>query len=101
MISRYTHNWWHVAVCYLEGCSPLDKVLEVYDCHIWNELQRSDADCGEVYYLGLQLLMSRPKLSLILLDLELGSRSSLGSLQLPEASTQTSAEFELGLAFQV
>ena len=49
-ISRYTHNWWHVAVCYLEGCSPLDKVLEVYDCHIWNELQRSDADCGEVYY---------------------------------------------------
>ncbi|KAJ8637877.1 hypothetical protein MRB53_012144 [Persea americana] len=53
----YTHNWWHVAVCYLEGCSPLDKVLEVYDCHIWNELQRSDADCGEVYLNALGLLL--------------------------------------------
>ncbi|KAL5210283.1 hypothetical protein ABZP36_005906 [Zizania latifolia] len=25
-----THNWWHVAVCYLEGESPTWRVLEVY-----------------------------------------------------------------------
>ncbi|XP_058087676.1 nuclear-pore anchor-like [Magnolia sinica] len=44
----YTHNWWHVVVCYLEGHSPINKVLEVYDHYIWKELQRSDADCGQV-----------------------------------------------------
>ncbi|KAK1282229.1 hypothetical protein QJS10_CPB22g01176 [Acorus calamus] len=53
----YTHNWWHVAVCYLEGHSPLQKVLEVYDNHIWKELQRSDADCEEVYLNALGLLL--------------------------------------------
>ena len=48
-ISRYTHNWWHVALCYLEGHAPFGKVLEVYDNHIWKELERSDAVPGEVY----------------------------------------------------
>lgn len=53
----YTHNWWHVAVCYLEGDSPLDKVLEVYDHCIWKELERSDAEPAEVYVNALALLM--------------------------------------------
>ncbi|KAJ6818183.1 tetratricopeptide repeat protein 38 [Iris pallida] len=53
----YTHNWWHVAVCYLEGDSPLHKVLEVYDHYIWKELERPDADAGEVYTNALGLLL--------------------------------------------
>ncbi|URE05146.1 tetratricopeptide repeat protein 38-like [Musa troglodytarum] len=53
----YTHNWWHVAVCYLEGDSPLDKVLEIYDHCIWKELERSDAEPTEVYVNALSLLM--------------------------------------------
>ncbi|XP_026666170.1 tetratricopeptide repeat protein 38 isoform X2 [Phoenix dactylifera] len=53
----YTHNWWHVAVCYLEGDSPLPKVLEVYDHYIWKELEQSDAEPGEVYVNALGLLM--------------------------------------------
>ncbi|KAK9116917.1 hypothetical protein Sjap_015864 [Stephania japonica] len=38
----YTHNWWHVAVCYLESSSAITKVLEIYDHNIWQELQKSD-----------------------------------------------------------
>ncbi|XP_026423226.1 uncharacterized protein LOC113319160 [Papaver somniferum] len=53
----FTHNWWHVAVCYLEGYSPISKVLEVYDHHIWKELQRIDASRIEVYLNALALLM--------------------------------------------
>ncbi|XP_074572396.1 uncharacterized protein LOC141828907 isoform X1 [Curcuma longa] len=56
----YTHNWWHVAVCYLEGDSPLNKVLEIYDQSIWKELQRSDAEPVEVclvYINALGLLL--------------------------------------------
>jgi hypothetical protein len=45
---RFTHNWWHVAVCYLEGESPLYKVLEVYDQNIMKELERSDSEAAEV-----------------------------------------------------
>ncbi|CAA7388010.1 unnamed protein product [Spirodela intermedia] len=53
----YTHNWWHVAVCYLEGHSPLEKVIEIYDHYIWKELERNDADCEEVYVNALGLLL--------------------------------------------
>lgn len=53
----YTHNWWHVAVCYLEGHAPLHKVLETYNNYIWKELQRSDAEYGEVYVNALGLLL--------------------------------------------
>ncbi|RZC79968.1 hypothetical protein C5167_042546 [Papaver somniferum] len=56
-IVLFTHNWWHVAVCYLEGYSPISKVLEVYDHHIWKELQRIDASRIEVYLNALALLM--------------------------------------------
>ncbi|KAF8390298.1 hypothetical protein HHK36_024823 [Tetracentron sinense] len=52
-----THNWWHVALCYLEGHSPIKKVLEVYDHYIWKELERSDAVCGEVYLNAIGLLL--------------------------------------------
>jgi hypothetical protein len=45
---RFTHNWWHVAVCYLEGESPISKVLEVYDQNIMKELDRSDSEAAEV-----------------------------------------------------
>ncbi|XP_062160359.1 uncharacterized protein LOC133867623 [Alnus glutinosa] len=52
-----THNWWHVALCYLEGNSPIQRVLEVYDHCIWKELKKSDAVCPEVYLNALGLLL--------------------------------------------
>jgi hypothetical protein len=30
----YTHNWWHVALYYLEK-EDIQKVLEIYDNHLW------------------------------------------------------------------
>lgn len=42
-IFRVTHNWWHVALCYLEANSPLSKILEIYDNYIWKELEKPDA----------------------------------------------------------
>lgn len=53
----FTHNWWHVAVCYLEGESPIRKVLEVYDQNIMKELDRSDCEPAEVYLNALGLLL--------------------------------------------
>lgn len=53
----YTHNWWHVSLCYLEGHFPMSKVLEVYDNHIWKELERIDATLPEVYLNALGLLL--------------------------------------------
>lgn len=49
-IYRLTHNWWHVALCYLEGHASARKVLEVYDHHIWKELEKADAVPPEVCY---------------------------------------------------
>ncbi|KAI3880379.1 hypothetical protein MKW92_020482 [Papaver armeniacum] len=43
--------------CYLEGYSPISKVLEVYDHYIWKELQRSDTSRMEVYLNDLAFLM--------------------------------------------
>lgn len=45
---RLTHNWWHVALCYLEGDAPKQRVLEVYDNYIWKELNKTDAVRAEV-----------------------------------------------------
>lgn len=53
----YTHNWWHVALCYLEGHAPMEKIREVYDQCIWKELQRSDATAVEVYLNAAGLLL--------------------------------------------
>ncbi|MBA0706214.1 hypothetical protein Golax_018339, partial [Gossypium laxum] len=52
-----THNWWHVAVCYLEGHSPITKVREVYDHCIWKEMERTDAIAVEVCLNALGLLL--------------------------------------------
>ncbi|KAL1804400.1 hypothetical protein DCAR_0936048 [Daucus carota subsp. sativus] len=52
-----THNWWHVALCYLEGQSSIEKVVEVYDCFIWKELERCDASPAEVFLNALGLLL--------------------------------------------
>ncbi len=30
----YTHNWWHIALYYLEK-EDIKKVLEIYDSHLW------------------------------------------------------------------
>jgi len=49
---RLTHNWWHVAVCYLEAESPLCKVLEIYDHNIMKELEKSDCEAAEVLFIG-------------------------------------------------
>ncbi|KAL8035660.1 hypothetical protein ABFX02_12G111800 [Erythranthe guttata] len=53
----YTHNWWHVALCYLEGHAPMEKVREIYDECIWKELERSDAIPPEVYLNAIGLLL--------------------------------------------
>lgn len=50
MFIRYTHNWWHVALCYLEAHAPMEKVRDIYDECIWKELERSDAMPAEVYH---------------------------------------------------
>ncbi|RID49869.1 hypothetical protein BRARA_H00636 [Brassica rapa] len=52
-----THNWWHVALCYLEGGSPMSKVKEIYDNHIWKELEKEDAIPPEVYLNALSLFL--------------------------------------------
>ncbi|KAK7827674.1 tetratricopeptide repeat protein 38 [Quercus suber] len=56
-LSQLTHNWWHVALCYLEGSSPIQRVLEIYDHCILKELERSDAACPEVYLNAIGLLL--------------------------------------------
>ncbi|WP_315791175.1 tetratricopeptide repeat protein [Fischerella sp. JS2] len=35
----YTHNWWHVALYYLER-GDIDKVLSLYDIHIWGRANK-------------------------------------------------------------
>nr|ABF98282.1 expressed protein [Oryza sativa Japonica Group] len=52
-----THNWWHVAVCYLEGEFPTSKVLEIYDHNFMTELEKSDCEAAEVYLNALGLLL--------------------------------------------
>uniref|UniRef100_A0A0D3CCZ1 Uncharacterized protein n=1 Tax=Brassica oleracea var. oleracea TaxID=109376 RepID=A0A0D3CCZ1_BRAOL len=50
----YTHNWWHIAaLCYLEGGSPMRKIEEIYDNHIWKELEKGDT----VYLNAIALLL--------------------------------------------
>ncbi|RZC92853.1 hypothetical protein C5167_004036 [Papaver somniferum] len=52
-----THCWWHLAICYLDGNSPISKVLSIYDDHIWKELEKSDAIPTQVYLNAIGLLM--------------------------------------------
>ncbi|KAG5078933.1 Tetratricopeptide repeat protein 38 [Glycine max] len=52
-----THNWWHVALCYLEGNAPRQRVLEIYDNYIWKELDRNDSMSAEVYLNAAGLLL--------------------------------------------
>lgn len=47
---RLTHNWWHVALCYLEGNSPMEKVKDIYDHRIWKELEKDDCVGPEVMF---------------------------------------------------
>ncbi|CAN7127569.1 unnamed protein product [Brassica rapa subsp. narinosa] len=61
----YSHNWWHVAVCYLEGGSPISKVQKIYDNKMCKELEKEDAVYMDA--LGLMLrLDTRDKLPEIL-----------------------------------
>lgn len=53
----YTHNWWHVALCCLEGHSSITKVEEIYDKCIWQELQKRDTVPAEVYLNAVGLLL--------------------------------------------
>ncbi|EPS57599.1 hypothetical protein M569_17218, partial [Genlisea aurea] len=57
MSFMYTHNWWHVALCYLEGGGSKEEVRYIYDEHIWKELERSDSMPAEVYLNALGLLL--------------------------------------------
>ncbi|KAK9060278.1 hypothetical protein SSX86_020982 [Deinandra increscens subsp. villosa] len=52
-----THNWWHVALCYLEGNAPIEKVRDIYENRIQKELDRSDATPVEVYLNAVGLLL--------------------------------------------
>ncbi|CAE5958426.1 unnamed protein product [Arabidopsis arenosa] len=68
---RYSHNWWHVAVCYLEGGSPISKVQEIYDHQMCKELEKDDAVARDVYMDALGLLLrldTRDKLDELFLD---------------------------------
>lgn len=38
----YTHNWWHVALYYLEK-ADIKQVLELYDRHIWGKAWQESA----------------------------------------------------------
>ncbi|KAL1550964.1 tetratricopeptide repeat protein 38-like [Salvia divinorum] len=53
----YTHNWWHIALCYLEGHASITKVEDIYNEHIWKELERNDATPVEVYLNAAGLLL--------------------------------------------
>ncbi|GAA0184693.1 hypothetical protein LIER_31981 [Lithospermum erythrorhizon] len=52
-----THNWWHVALCLLEGSSPIQRVRDIYDKKIWKELEKKDATPAEVYLNAIGLLL--------------------------------------------
>ncbi|KAG2320897.1 hypothetical protein Bca52824_014110 [Brassica carinata] len=68
---RYSHNWWHVAVCYLEGGSSISKVQEIYDNQLCKELEKEDAVASDVYVDALGLLLrldTRDKLANEFLD---------------------------------
>ncbi|KAL2643537.1 hypothetical protein R1flu_011124 [Riccia fluitans] len=51
------HNWWHVANCQLElgGGRALEKVLSLYDEHIWGTQQESKSPQKCINALGLLL----------------------------------------------
>ncbi|GMN41743.1 hypothetical protein TIFTF001_010962 [Ficus carica] len=52
------HNLkWNPSLCYLEGHSPIQNILEVYDQRIWKELEKTDAAHPEVYLNSLGLLL--------------------------------------------
>ncbi|KAL8533949.1 hypothetical protein ACS0TY_010102 [Phlomoides rotata] len=53
----YTHNWWHVALCYLEAQAPMERIRDIYDKCIWKELERSDAMVAEVCLNAAGLLL--------------------------------------------
>ncbi|GAA6615769.1 tetratricopeptide repeat protein [Scytonema sp. NUACC26] len=36
----YTHNWWHVALYYLET-GDIEKVFSLYDTHVWGRAQKN------------------------------------------------------------
>ncbi|WP_460205025.1 tetratricopeptide repeat protein [Scytonema sp. NUACC21] len=36
----YTHNWWHIALYYLEQRDK-EKVLNLYDTHVWGRAQKN------------------------------------------------------------
>ncbi|KAL0699958.1 hypothetical protein Bca4012_056080 [Brassica carinata] len=68
---RYSHNWWHVAVCYLKGGSSISKVQEIYDNQLCKELEKEDAVASDVYVDALGLLLrldTRDKLADEFLD---------------------------------
>ncbi|KAM0961770.1 hypothetical protein ACFX2I_020990 [Malus domestica] len=52
-----THNWWHVALCYLEGHAPIQRIRDLYDHRIWKEWEKPDAARPEVYLNALGLLL--------------------------------------------
>lgn len=35
-LRRYIHNWWHLALCYIDMGRP-QAALAVFDQHIWKE----------------------------------------------------------------
>lgn len=38
----FTHNWWHIALYYLEK-EEIQKVLELYDSHVWGRAWKESA----------------------------------------------------------
>ena len=38
----FTHNWWHIALYYLEK-EEIEKVLTLYDSHVWGRAEKESA----------------------------------------------------------
>eukprot|EP00252_Welwitschia_mirabilis_P020959 TRINITY_DN5251_c0_g1_i4.p1 TRINITY_DN5251_c0_g1~~TRINITY_DN5251_c0_g1_i4.p1 ORF type:complete len:374 (-),score=71.63 TRINITY_DN5251_c0_g1_i4:124-1245(-) len=54
----YVHNWWHLALCYVEGDADLNSVLNIYDNRILVSLKRENVDASQVYLNALGLLLT-------------------------------------------
>ena len=48
---RYTHNWWHTALFYLEklDCSP---AMRIYDEHVWGRCKDNVQVRSHFFFVG-------------------------------------------------
>ncbi|XP_024520819.1 tetratricopeptide repeat protein 38 isoform X1 [Selaginella moellendorffii] len=57
----YSHNWWHLALCHLEGDdngNAAGNALRIFDTRIWGDRERAEKDTFAVSLNALGLLLS-------------------------------------------